>query len=235
MNQVTLTIPYEHAALHRAAVMLNGMAVDLVEAKAGSGFRTPDEAMADQLYTEPAPTTGRLATAAEVEEAARDAIIEASGVPAEMLAPEPTPAEIFSSEPDQAPDTSAADVELDARGLPWDARIHTSAKSKKVDGKWKNKRGVDKDLVFKVEAELTALMGTPTENVASTPPPPPPPAAPAATGKVTTLPELVTAITSNQIGNEVVQGALDTVGIGNIVLLGARPDLIPAVAQRLGL
>jgi hypothetical protein len=45
-------------------------------------------------------------------------------------------------------------TELDVRGLPWDARIHAKTKAKKVDGTWRNKRAVNKDLLAKVEAEL---------------------------------------------------------------------------------
>lgn len=45
---------------------------------------------------------------------------------------------------------------LDARGLPWDGRIHTPAQTKIANGNWKNIRGVDKDLLARVEAELSS-------------------------------------------------------------------------------
>lgn len=44
--------------------------------------------------------------------------------------------------------------EVDSRGFPWDERIHASSKAINADGTWRNKRGVDSDLLHTVEAEL---------------------------------------------------------------------------------
>lgn len=79
------------------------------------------------------------------------------------------------SEPDEdAPITA----EVDAAGLPWDERIHSSNHKFSKDGTWQYRRGVDKQLVKKVEAELFALMQQPTPApVAASPMAPPPPAA----------------------------------------------------------
>lgn len=65
-------------------------------------------------------------------------------------------------------------VEVDSAGLPWDRRIHSSAKSKIKDGTWKKLRGVDDELVAQVEAELRQSMNP----VAPTPPAPEVAAAP---------------------------------------------------------
>lgn len=59
-------------------------------------------------------------------------------------------------EPQQTPSD-----ELDSNGIPWDERIHASTKTKNKDGSWKSLRGVDKDLVTQVEAELS----TGTQNI----------------------------------------------------------------------
>ncbi len=49
------------------------------------------------------------------------------------------------------------EVELDSSGLPWDARIHASTKSKKKDGTWTALRGLNDDgKVKQIEAELRA-------------------------------------------------------------------------------
>lgn len=49
----------------------------------------------------------------------------------------------------------AAGVELDSKGLPWDARIHASTKSKKKDGSWTALRGLNDEAKTKqIEAEL---------------------------------------------------------------------------------
>lgn len=55
--------------------------------------------------------------------------------------------------------SSAAGVDLDAKGLPWDNRIHAGTKRKNADGSWTAKRGVDPTLVATVEAELRQVMG----------------------------------------------------------------------------
>ena len=47
----------------------------------------------------------------------------------------------------------------DKRGMPWDERIHASTKTINADGTWRNKKGVDKELLASVEA---ALLGTVT-------------------------------------------------------------------------
>lgn len=51
----------------------------------------------------------------------------------------------------------AVGVELDSKGLPWDARIHASTKSQKKDGSWTALRGLnDEARVKRIEAELRA-------------------------------------------------------------------------------
>lgn len=55
--------------------------------------------------------------------------------------------------------SSVAGVDLDAKGLPWDNRIHAGTKRKNADSSWTAKRGVDPALVAQVEAELRQVMG----------------------------------------------------------------------------
>ena len=47
-------------------------------------------------------------------------------------------------------------LELDNQGIPHDIRIHASSKAKVATGSWRSKRGVDKDLLAQVVAELKA-------------------------------------------------------------------------------
>jgi hypothetical protein len=70
-----------------------------------------------------------------------------------------------------APNTAspAGTVELDATGLPWDARIHSRTKSKTNAGNWTAKRGVDPSTVTKVEGELRQVMAAPSPVVATSP------------------------------------------------------------------
>lgn len=79
--------------------------------------------------------------------------------------------------------SSVAGVDLDAKGLPWDNRIHAESKGKIADGTWRKKRNVDPGLVSQVEGELRQLMGAPAAPLAvstapSVPTPPPVTAAP---------------------------------------------------------
>lgn len=68
---------------------------------------------------------------------------------------EPTVSADIPDEP--TPSNNADDSTLDADGLPWDSRIHSSNKEKKTDGTWRKRRGMnDAALIAQVEAELRA-------------------------------------------------------------------------------
>lgn len=170
--------------------------------------------------------------------------------PSALPPPVPTP-EVAESVPSApaAPLGYVPAVELDADGLPWDARIHSEARSKVVAGTWKYKRGVDPQLVETVEAELRAVMGTPA------PKPPVPPVtetapsagdgatahtmtAPAPTAPDPTLfPRLIQKISAAVSAGQVTQAAVIEVvkecGGVSLPALLSRPDLIPTVSAKL--
>lgn len=130
-------------------------------------------------------------------------------------------------------------VELDADGLPWDARIHSEARSKVVAGTWKYKRGVDPRVVEQVEAELRGVMGlpapAPAENAAASVTLSAPPAAPVAAQAPfgVTFPQLMLKISKAVSEGRTTQVAvIETVkscGIESLPLLAQRPDLVPMV------
>lgn len=62
-----------------------------------------------------------------------------------------------------------------------------------------------------------------------------PPPAPAATGDISTLPELMAASTGAGKTPADMLAAAQKCGLASVALLGARPDLIPTVAAELGL
>lgn len=127
------------------------------------------------------------------------------------------------------PAPKAAGVELDTKGLPWDARIHAGSKAKIANGEWRLKRGVDAELLKKVEAELKSTQAAPT-----LPGPPIPPAVDGVmtfASLVTKLPPMMAAGTITQ---EQIDVACQSFGVPNIPALAARPDLVPAVAMSLG-
>ena len=78
-------------------------------------------------------------------------------------APAPLSAPVAAVPAAPAAPTSLAGIEVDADGLPWDARIHASGKDgkpKNADGRWRQKRGLnDGALKARVEAELRQAMG----------------------------------------------------------------------------
>ena len=53
--------------------------------------------------------------------------------------------------------TDIANAPVDADGLPWDARIHASTKTKTQKGAWTQKKGVDENVRNSVLAELRAM------------------------------------------------------------------------------
>lgn len=66
-------------------------------------------------------------------------------------------------------ETAQPTIELDVNGLPWDERIHSSAKTKNADGSWRGKKGVAPTTLAAVRAELAqrvkagpAVAGTPS-------------------------------------------------------------------------
>lgn len=97
-------------------------------------------------------------------------------LPPPATPPAPTVATGAPSSPTAAtaPIVAPGGVEKDARGLPWDHRIHSSSKNKNANGTWRAKKGMNDggELVRKVEAELMQAMAAPGPVVAAAPPPP---------------------------------------------------------------
>ena len=147
--------------------------------------------------------------------------------------------------------------DLDANGLPWDARIHAGSKALNKNGTWRYRRGVDEGIVEAVEAELMGLLSTP---VAPPPPPaqettaPPPPAqettAPPPPAQETTAPpppvegmtvpaflRLVTAnIGAKKWTREEIEQAITNQGVPGVEKiphLMTHQDLIPKVLEEL--
>lgn len=81
-----------------------------------------------------------------------------------LIFPTELPAPVVTAVPEVfaqfvVPTSPASDV--DAKGLPWDHRIHASSKAKNADGSWRAKRGVDAALVASVEDELRIIQRNP--------------------------------------------------------------------------
>lgn len=116
---------------------------------------TPEDlqVLADEIPAGPSAAVVPPATPAE----AADALIAAEeNRVAALPAAASTPAAV------SPPLSPPAGVELDSDGLPWDARIHASTKTKvQSNGTWKKIRKVEPELVKQVEAELRQVMAAP--------------------------------------------------------------------------
>ena len=152
--------------------------------------------------------------------------------------------------------------EVDADGLPWDERIHSSSRAKLVDGRWRQRRNTPAETVKAVEAELRARLAPlpptfaapppPPAPVAAEPPvvvvPPPPPPAPAQAPEVLTdtpapvaltlaqvMPSVTAAMSSGDVTMQTIQQTLEGLGVANgLPGLRERPDLIPAFLLGIG-
>ena len=149
------------------------------------------------------------------------------------------------------PAAAVSGVTVDSDGLPWDGRIHSGSKATLAKTKqWKNRRKPGDQTedqwgqyVASVETELRQVMQAGPSNpivpagpATPTPPPvaavtPTPPLA--AADAIASLPALFRYITDNNVTDERVLAAINSQGIESLPLLGARPDLIPAVAAML--
>lgn len=129
----------------------------------------PDE----EPYTPPAFITGG-AVAAFAAQAEVDAKAAFGAATTEILGTAETAAadtttQTFYGEP----------PEYDSAGVPWDARIHASTRTKVAAGTWTRRRNTDDEVYKAVLAELmntnVAPPPAPPSTGAVTPPPPPPP------------------------------------------------------------
>lgn len=181
---------------------------------------------------QPAPSTvvaGQSTTAQEVPQVTSAPQAPATTSTAQVSDP-------LAAAAPAAPTTPA----VDAKGSPWDHRIHASSKALNADGTWRAKRGVDAALVAQVEAELrTVPAATPTLNqldpaaVFGAAPAPAPVAAPAPSATPTTMAELMPRVSNAVVAGKLTPTALGDacmqVGLANVIALNAAPQLVPQV------
>lgn len=149
---------------------------------------------------------------------------------------------------------SSSSPAVDAEGLPWDDRIHSSNRALNADGTWRKRRGVDGLTVSQVEAQLrqvTAHQSPAPEVVfvqptfAPTAPPAPvatvaPPPAPAAPAGLPTQEQIkqftmlmgsvAQAMQQGRITDAQVTQICNNHGVPMLALLSSRLDLVPQVA-----
>lgn len=169
----------------------------------------------------------------------------------------PVPPAVTPANTDMTAAPQSANPAFDAKGLPWDARIHSSSKALNADGTWRKMRGCAPALVATVEAELLGavpavpaaanspaamiLPAVPADDFAEqlkraqSGPLPIPPAAPLDPIKQFTglIGRTSAAIAAGKISAADVQAICATHGLAALPLLGTRLDLLPAIAAEI--
>lgn len=152
--------------------------------------------------------------------------------PGQMVEMPPTVLSTQEKFPPTAPADSGPKMILDAEGIPWDERIHSSGKTFLTEGGcWKLKRGIDPVLVAKVKTELKIAQGAALSNgglpQSKTVPPAP-------IDAITTWAQLMDKIAAAETHPETVLAACNKFNVANIGTLQDTPVLVPLVATELG-
>lgn len=155
-----------------------------------------------------------------------------SVVPGPPAEPKKEPGPVLPGPPEKKFIPPKGAIELDAEGIPWDARIHSGAKSKLAKkNTWKLLRGIDPVMVAKVKTELA-------QGVAASSGDAPPPAE--VKPEVLDLPtmtwtDLMIKIAGASLDPAVQDLACQKYGVVDIGTLQDTPALVPLVAKDLGL
>lgn len=254
MSTVSLTLTFD--SLHEAQAALAAMAgADSRQAKIDFNDR-PDtgvsaarpvaplfnpfaaSAAVAQVPPPPAPSTAAAEAPPTVPAVppATSVTPLAAGVPP---VPPSAPAAAVPAAP--AAPASPAGIEVDADGLPWDARIHAGGRAKNADGRWRQKRGLnDAALKSRVEAELRQAMGAavsvPSVALGGPNAPVAPPAAPSAPAD-DSAPQFLARVggmlASGALTQDRLAAVLATVGLSTMAQLIVAPALIPAVRAQI--
>lgn len=167
------------------------------------------------------------------------AVVQAAPlVPVLPPAAPPAPMQPASIPPSAAtaPTAVPGTVERDSTGLPWDARIHASTKTKVASGAWTAKRNVDPAFKAQVEADLRGLpapaAAAPAVPVAppAAPPAPAPVAPPAARTFAQYMAEIGGMFSARPVdAHNAMTAALAPHGMQHVGQLAGKPELIDAV------
>lgn len=196
-----------------------------------------------KVIADAAAVFGGAAAPAPLIPSPPSAVLPAGNVPPPPANTAPNPANpgLASS---AAPATPAGSVDLDAKGLPWDERIHSSGKTRVKGDVWRTKGGVPPERIAAVEAELRARMGNapiaaPTATTQA-------PVAPVGASLPTTtalppvaatdpetfeqlLPRITAGVTAGILPATALNAACAAQGLASIVALQAAPAYVPFV------
>lgn len=170
------------------------------------------------------------------------AVIPGAAIRGAAVAPLPPLAASVSIPPTAATVPNAA---LDAKGLPWDGRIHAATRTQNKDGTWRQKRDLSETLLLQVEGELRAGQAARAPSAPAAPASAP--ALPATTAlspvesaapasaPTETFGQLMARLAPLTAGNPANAGklneALAAFGLQSLASLAGRADLLPAFAS----
>lgn len=184
--------------------------------------------------------TGRIAQVGDVAVATHSAPLAVAAVPGASSVTETKQAAADAQEDSPTCDTSEADV----NGVYWDARIHAETKTKNKDGSWRQKRGVDADLVQQVlneqqQPESDDAPPVPVDEKVDDAPPPPvdeeeQDAPPVPADVVDVKPaQVIKFITENKIPAAEVNTIVEGYGLKRAADLFGKPELAADVLAAL--
>jgi hypothetical protein len=163
--------------------------------------------------------------------------------PESIAVPRTIPA-IDALPPAPPPPAATATPDVDARGIPWDGRIHAGNKATTKVGDWKRRRGVSVEEVQRIEAELvspaptTSTVSNPssTAHTMQAPPPPPAPAElPGTEPPPATLDQVSHEAAKRNLGINVLNALAAEVTngqVGQVALLRDKPAYIQMLHDR---
>jgi hypothetical protein len=156
-------------------------------------------------------------------------------------------AQQYFKTPETVEQDESASNELDASGLPWDARLHSRTKSKTTDGLWRRQRGLSPSKANKLELEIRAsvtdaqkIAHEESKPIAAPPPPPfthvqappPPPAAPTEDKYIALVKKITIAVETEKLSYEKVKDILMQFGIADLAALKNVPHLYAVIDQQ---
>ena len=141
-----------------------------------------------------------------------------AATPAAPVPPPPTPAAPVPPPPPAPvaqPSLPSTDGEVDAKGMPWDSRIHSSSRAKNKEGTWRQRRNLAAGLVEQVEAEHKGAAALPTN----------------APTFLTLIERVQQLIGAGQITAGDYRMITEKHGFADPSLIATQPDKIPAILE----
>jgi len=250
-NSVSLTVPLEQKALRHAIKMLQGMESDLHSTPMLPAFCAGEASVASMQTVNDMESCcfGLPESAAYPEHSDQIDPSQAFGGNCQSMQDAIDSENAIGDGSEgvfSPPPPSATTVELDSEGMPWDARIHTVARTKIANGTWKLARNTPTELVTSVKVEYLGNVTSPTTNNATTAgpkvahissdmPPPPPPPPPAGTVSGDLVRQFMSDIAKSGKMPSEINTALQRHGVQTLQLIRNHADKIPAIRLELGL